>query len=518
MSALRLSEKGYSVCVIEQGKRFRPQDFAETNWNIRKYLWAPFLKCFGIQNLSLFRNILILSGTGVGGGSLVYANTLLEPSDEFYEAPIWKNLANWKSELAPHYQVAKKMLGVVPNPKFSFVDYALQECARELKREETFQPTQVAVFFGEAGKEVSDPYFDGKGPNRTGCIYCGGCMVGCRYNAKNTLDKNYLYFAEKNGTQIVPETVVTNINPIYDNKNIIGYEIHTQNSTAWFKKDPKILCAKRIVLSAGVLGTLSLLLKCKYITKTLPLLSERLGHHVRTNSEALVGVSKKKFDEAQDCSQGIAISSIFHPDQHTHIEPVRYSKGSDFMRLLAVPMVNGTKILFLRPLKLLWTVFTHPIDTFRLMFNFKWAQRTIILLVMQTLDNQMRFQLGRGLQTLFRKKLITAPEEGSYKIPAYIPIANTVARLFAKKLDAIPQSTFNEVILNIPTTAHILGGCAIGATAETGAINAKHEVFGYPGLYVCDGSAIPANLGVNPSLTITAMTERAVSHIPKHAV
>ncbi len=510
VSALRLAEKGYSVCVLERGKRYHAQDFAKTNWNLRKFLWMPLFKCFGIQNLSFFRNILILSGTGVGGGSLVYANTLLEPGADFYQAPVWKNLADWKSELAAHYKTAKKMLGVTQNPKLTFVDEALRECAKDLGKEDSFKPTDVGVFFGTPGKEVPDPYFGGQGPPRSGCIFCGGCMVGCRHGAKNTLDKNYLYFAEKLGVKIFPETNVVNIVPLNSGLEAAGYEVCVETSTAWFKKNPRKLTAKKVILSAGVLGTMSLLLRCKEITKTLPLLSGYLGHQVRTNSEALIGVTTKSYSRDKDCSEGIAISSIFHPDAHTHIEPVRYPKGSDFMRFLAVPMVDGDGPPWLRPIKLVWAVFSQPLNFLRTLANFKWAQTTVILLVMQTLDNKMRFKLKR-------KHLTTVPEGGSLRVPSYIPIGNQVARSYATKIDAIPQSTFNEVIFNIPTTAHILGGCAIGESPENGVIDKNHEVFHYPGLYVCDGSAIPANLGVNPSLTITAMTERAMSKIPPFA-
>jgi cholesterol oxidase len=512
VSALRLAEKGYKVCVLERGKRFKDADFARTNWDVRRYLWVPFLKCFGIQNLSLFRNILVLSGSGVGGGSLVYANTLLQPGDEFFKAPVWKDLADWRSELEPFYAMARRMLGVATNPKLTFVDEVLRECAHEMGRSDSFKPAEVAVFFGEPGKTVADPYFNGQGPERAGCIFCGGCMVGCRFNAKNTLMKNYLWLAEKLGVQIVAERAVTDIRPLSE-----GYEVLTECSTSWFAKDRKTLKARRVVLSGGVLGTLNLLLKCKFITKTLPRISDRLGHDVRTNSEALIGVTEAKATPERDYSQGIAITSIFHPDEHTHIEPVRYSHGSDFMRLLAAPMTDGGNWI-LRPIRLVWTILSRPGETLRLLFNRNWAKNTVIFLVMQTVDNKMQFKLGRGLFTFFRKRMTTAPEEGGLRIPSFIPIGHQVARAFAKKVGGIPQSAVNEVVLNIPTTAHVLGGCGIGADPEHGVIDSNHQVFGYDGLYVCDGSTIPANLGVNPSLTITAMSERAMSRIPKKSV
>ena len=509
VAALRLAEKGYSVCILERGKRFEDHDFPTTNWNLRRYLWLPLLKCFGFQNLSLFKGILIFSGTGVGGGSLVYANTLFEPHDDFYQSPVWKDLANWKTELQPHYQTAKRMLGVATNPKLTFADEILKECAKDLKKEHTFKPSEVAVFFGEPGKLVPDPYFGGKGPDRRGCVFCGGCMVGCRYNAKNTLMKNYLYFAEKLGVKIIAEREVVDIKPL-----ALGYQVHSVQSTTWFKKKPQVLTAKNVVVAAGVLGTINLLLKCKEVTRSLPKISSQLGAHVRTNSEAILGVTEVGANKKHDYSEGIAITSIFHVNENTHIEPVHYPSGSSFMRILSAPMVDGdSKVL--RPLKLLATLIFHPIQTLQLLFNRNWAKSTIILLVMQTLDNRMRFTLGRDIFTLFRKRMTSAVQPGAQKIPTYIPIANQLGRAFAKKVKGLPQSSITEVLLNIPTTAHILGGCGIGESKETGVINKDHQVFEYPGLYVCDGSAIPANLGVNPSLSITAMTERAMSKIPE---
>lgn len=513
VSAMRLSEKGYSVCVIERGKRFEAKDFAKTNWDVRKYLWLPLLRCFGIQNMSLFRNVLILSGTGVGGGSLVYANTLLQPSDAFFNAPVWKDLADWKGELLPHYETAKRMLGVTTNPHLTYVDHKLKEVADEMGRGHTFEPSKVAVYFGEAGKTVPDPYFGGKGPERAGCIHCGGCMVGCRYNAKNTLDKNYLYFAEKLGAKVLPETKVVDVRPANGTDGREGWEVVVESSTAWFKKERRVLKARNVVLSAGVLGTMGLLLRCKHVTKSLSKVSERLGHEVRTNSEALVGVTEPDCLPENDYTDGVAITSIFHPDDHTHIEPVRYPKGSSFMKLLAVPMTEGGNRV-VRPIRFIAACFRHPFQSLRLLANFKWANNTVILLVMQTIDSKMRFTLGRNLFTGFMKKMTTQPEAGPFRINSYIPIGHQVARAFAKKVCGIPQSAVNEVILSIPTTAHILGGCAIGADATQGVIDKNHRVFGYEGLYVCDGSVIPANLGVNPSLTITAMTERAMSKIP----
>lgn len=513
VSALRLAEKGYSVLILERGRRFEDKDFAKSNWDIRRYLWAPLLKCFGIQNMSLFRNVLILSGSGVGGGSLVYANTLLQPSDAFFKAPIWKDLADWKSELLPHYETARSMLGVARNPHLTFVDHTLKQIAQDMGRGDTFQGSDVGVYFGQPNKSVPDPYFNGKGPARTGCNFCGGCMVGCRFGAKNTLMKNYLHFAEKLGVKIDAERTVNELVPLSSDGSA-GYEIHTSRSGRWLVKDRQTVRARNVILAAGVMGTMNLLLRAKYVSRTLPNLSDRLGYDIRTNSEALIGVTELNPKPGHDYTDGIAISSIFHPDEHTHIEPVRYPKGSSFMRILAAPMADGG---WLRPLRLALAILRHPWDAFRLAVTRDWASKTVIFLVMQTIDSKMRFTLGRNLFTLFRKRLTTAPGEGQFKIPSFIPIGHQVARAFAKKVGGIPQSAVNEVMLSIPTTAHILGGCGIGKNASTGVIDSQHRVFGYQGLYVCDGSVIPANLGVNPSLTITAMTERAMTKIPAKA-
>jgi cholesterol oxidase len=386
--------------------------------------------------------------------------------------------------------------------------------AKEMGREATFKPSEVGVYFGEPGKTVPDPYFGGKGPARSGCQLCGGCMVGCRHGAKNTLDRNYLYFAEKAGARIMPETQVTDVRPLGGGRGEKGWELELTRTTAWLFKGAGTVRARRVVFSAGVLGTMRLLLRCKHVTKSLPHLSERLGEEVRTNSETLVGLTLLDPPPERDVSRGVAISSIFHPDDHTHIEPVRYPRGSSFMKGLAAPMADGTRVAWHRPFRMALAALVSPVQTLRLLLNRRWAESTIILLVMQTLDNKMRLRLGRNPFTLFRRRMTTDLGKGVAPIPTYIPIANQVARTLARKLNGVPQSMVNEVVLNIPTTAHILGGCPIGGTPSTGVIDKDHRVFGYEGLTVCDGSAIPANLGVNPSLTITAMTERAMSKVP----
>ena len=524
VSALRLVEKGYSVLVIEQGKRFRDHDFPKTNRELRKYLWLPLLKCFGIQDMTLFRNILVLSGTGVGGGSLVYANTLLEPGDEFYRNGTWVGLLDWKTEMAPHYARAKFMLGVTQNPRLGEQDAILRDIAREMGKEDTFRPANVGVYFsapGEEGRPVPDPYFGGEGPARSGCTYCGGCMVGCRHGAKNTLVKNYLWFAEKKGAKIIAERKVIDVRPGGFAEGGPGepgfYEVETEVSTRWFNRERQVIRARNVVFAGGVLGTMKLLLRCKHVTRSLPRISDQLGWNVRTNSEALVGVSEEKLVDKPAYKPGVAITSIFHPDEHTHIEPVVYGRGSDFMRLLAAPMVDGGSA-FIRAVKVVLAMVTSPVLMSKLYFSRLWAENSVILLVMQTLDNRMRLRMSRSLFSLFRPVMTTARQPGVTEVPAYIPVANAVARMFAKRTGGTPASAINEVLLNIPTTAHILGGCSIARDAAHGVVDTNHRVFGYRGLYVCDGSVIPANLGVNPSLTITAMSERAMAMIPEAPV
>ncbi len=514
VSALRLSEKGYRVGVLEMGKRWRPQDFPRTNWNLRKFLWLPLLSCHGIQRLTLLKDVLILSGAGVGGGSLVYANTLLYPPEKVFADPLWAELCDWKTVLAPHYQTARRMLGVTQNPRLFRSDEMLREYAGNLHREDTFHVANVGVFFGpqkspaEEGKLFPDPYFGGAGPERTACIHCGACMVGCRPGAKNTLDKNYLYLAERNGVQIFPETEVTLIEPISVEEGG-GYALHVRRSTSLWRRQPRVMRARQVVLAGGVLGTVPLLMKCKE-QGTLPGLSPQLGNYVRTNSEAILGVTAR--DRQADVSRGIAITSGFYPDPQTHVEVVRYPRGSDSMGLLGTPLTDGGPGLP-RPLRWLWNCVRHPLDFLRTLWPFGWAQRTVILLVMQTLPNYMRMRLSRRWVWPFSRTLTTENDQ-EQRNPTYIPIANDAARALAKKMDGVPQSALNEVLLDVPTTAHILGGCPMGKDADSGVIDYRGRVFGYEGMYVVDGSMIGANLGVNPSLTITALAEHAMSHVP----
>jgi cholesterol oxidase len=508
VSALRLAEKGYSVLVLEQGKRWRPEDFPRSNWNLRKFIWMPRLLLHGIQQITLLRDVLVFHGAGVGGGSLVYANTLLVPPDPFFEDAKWRDLApphaSWKETLAPHYATAKRMLGVAEAAHLAETDEHLRAVAEEMGRAGTFHRTHVGVFFGEAGKTVPDPFFGGEGPERTGCTLCGGCMVGCRPGAKNTLDKNYLYLAEKKGARILPETRVSDIRPLSGG----GYELSVERSTSLLFKSRRTLRARNVVVSAGVLGTVKLLMACRD-RGSLPQLPRALGAYVRTNSEALVSIKSRS--GSVDYSKGIAISAGFYPDEKTHIETCRYPAGSDFMALLGTTLVGGGKLP--RPLYFLGAILRRPLQALRLLWPFGWARRTVILLCMQPLDNSLELRMRRRWFWPFRR-VLDSDRGDRPPAPTYLPIANETAERMAKRMNGMPQSVLPEVLLDTCSTAHILGGCAIGHGPEDGVVDSSCRVFGHEGLYVVDGSVIPANLGVNPSLTITALAEHAMSRVP----
>ncbi|MDX1960910.1 MAG: GMC family oxidoreductase [Leptospiraceae bacterium] len=508
VSALRLSQKGYKVAILESGKRFEAKDYPKTNMKLNRFLWMPKLFFYGIQRISLLNDVMILSGAGVGGGSLVYANTLYIPPKKFFEHETVQEMGGEK-ELLPFYQIAKRMLGVIENPKLWEVDEFMKQTAKEFGVEHTFTPTPVGINFAE--KDGIDPYFNGEGPERNSCNFCGGCMVGCRFNAKNTLDKNYLYFAEKLGAKIIPETKVSKIIPLGDSSGKDGYEVETLSTTGMFGNPRRRFSTKAIVVSAGVLGTLSLLLKMKE-EGYLPKISNMLGKTVRTNSESIVGVTSN--DPTVDFSKGIAITSSVYPDEDTHIEPVRYSAGSDAMSSLAAgSLVDGGGTVP-RQLRFIWSVIQHPLRTLRYLIPFGFAKRSIILLVMQTVDNSIQVIRKRRWIWPFQKTLSSTTGENGKSIPSYIPIANEFARKLAKLIGGVARSAYNEVLLDIPTTAHILGGSMIASTPEKGVIDLQNKVYGYENLLVCDGSMVPANLGVNPSLTITALSERAMSFIP----
>lgn len=505
VSALRLVEKGYRVLVLEAGRRWQTGEFPKTNWLLHKFLWLPKLGFMGIQRITLLKNVMVLSGAGVGGGSLVYANTLIQPPDVFFRDARWAGLADWKMELAPHYAEAKRMLGATPSRFLGPGDQTLREVANELGVGDTFHQPEVAVYFGEPNKPAKDPYFGGEGPDRVGCTYCGGCMVGCNVGAKNTLDKNYLYLAEKRGAEVRPLTTVTGISPHPDG----GYEITTRR-TGPFGRRGKPLRARKVVLAGGVLGTVPLLLDCKR-RGSLPALSSRLGDYVRTNSEAIVGALSRRADASN--SRGIAITSGFYPEPHTHVEIVRYGEGQDAMGRLGTLMVDGQGGRGRRFLRFLGAILQSPLDFLRTQVPWGWAKRTVILLVMQSVDNHLRVRLERPWWWPFGQRLVSEVPPGQSTPPTYIPAANLVARKVAEKTDGVAIGAINEALLDAPTTAHILGGCGMGPNAQEGVIGPDQQIYNYPGLYVCDGSAISANLGVNPSLTITAMTELAMSKI-----
>lgn len=514
VSALRLVEKGYSVKVLERGKRWATSEFPTTNWDLRKSLWMPLAQCFGILRLSFLSDVFVLSGAGVGGGSLVYANTLYVPPDAFFRSPAWgegpPNFdGDWKAALMPHYRMAQYMLGVTQNVFEGEPDLLLREISKTMNRDATYVTTPVAVYFGEAGKEAPDPYFGGAGPARSGCQLCGGCMVGCRFGAKNTLDRNYLYFAEKGGADVLPMRTVVDVKALPESEGG-GYLVTHQRSGAWFARDTQTIRARNVVLSAGVLGTVKLLLECKE-RGTLPNVSSRLGETVRTNSEAILGVTSE--DRHVNYSKGIAITSSFHPDEHTHVEVVRYSEGSDALAPLATLLTDGGAGAP-RPLKYVANVLRQPLTFLRSIWPFGKAKRGVFLLVMQTLDNSIALRLRRKWTRFFTKSIDTSLGDGTPN-PTYIPLGNEVARAFSSRLPGgIAYSSIPEVLFDVPTTAHILGGAVMGASADVAVIDTKNEVFGHPGLFVCDGSMIPANLGVNPSLTITAIAEHAMSQIP----
>ena len=501
VSALRLTEKGYGVGVFEAGKRYEDKDFAKSSWRLRKFLWMPQIGCYGIQRIDKLKDVLILSGAGVGGGSLVYANTLYEPLDPFYRDPAWGHITDWKAELAPYYDQAKRMLGVNIYPQVTEADRIIKAVAEEMGVGGTFHHTPVGVFFGAPGEKVADPYFGGAGPERNGCLQCGECMTGCRHNAKNTLMKNYLYLAEKGGAEIKPLTTVVSVKPLASG----GYEIETRRTNRRFRPHKKIT-AEQVVFSASTMGTQKLLHKMRD-RGNLPGVSQRLGLLTRTNSEALLGAIANGKDI--DYSKGIAITSSFHPDEFTHIEPVRYGKGSNAMSLMQTVLTDGggDKARWRVWLREMWT---QKRNLFKLYDLRHWSERTIIALVMQTHDNSITTFTKRGITG--RRKLTSKQGHGAPN-PTWIPAANDATRRIAKHMDGTPGGTIGEPF-NVPMTAHFMGGCAIGDSAETGVIDPFQRLYGHSGLHVVDGSAITANLGVNPSLTITAQAERAMSYWP----
>lgn len=510
VSALRLTEKGYSVGVIEAGARFNDEDFAKTSFDLKKYLFRPEIGCYGIQRIEAVRDSLIMAGAGVGGGSLVYANTLYEPLEQFYKDPQWADITDWKSELAPYYDQAKRMLGVVENPIRTPADDVMEKVANDLGVGDTFHPTPVGVFFGgpeaQQGEEVDDPYFGGVGPKRNVCIQCGDCMTGCKYNAKNTLVKNYLYLAEQKGAVVMPLTTVTRITPLEGG----GYELKVKYTKAKVRNGKSVtrtLTCEQLVMAAAAIGTQKLLHKMK-AQGHLPELSDRLGYLSRTNSEAILGAIAP--DTKIDYSQGIAITSSFHPDEHTHVEPCRYGKGSNAMSLMQTVLTDGDGPVprWRTWLKELWLQKGSMLDLYDVKH---WSERTVIALVMQTLDNSITTYAKPIPGT--KKWRLTSKQGHGEPNPTWIPVANKVVRMMADIMGGTPGGAVGDPF-NMPMTAHFIGGATIGRTPEDGVVDAYQRVFNYPGLHVADGSAISANLGVNPSLTITAQAERAMSFWP----
>jgi cholesterol oxidase len=507
VSALRLSEKGYKVAVIEAGRRFEDEDFAESAWQLNRFFWAPLLGLRGILRMTPFKDVFIASGAGVGGGSIVYANTLYRAKQEFFENPQWAALGDWEQALDHPYTCAEKMLGVNTVPFESPADKLLQDYAASIGVADTFQRTPVACFFGEPGETVGDPYFDGEGPDRTGCTRCGACMVGCRVGAKNTLLKNYLWFAEKNGTIVLPDRMVTDIRPLGAQDGSEGYEVSLRSS-GLLRGRKQALTARGVIVSAGALGTNHLLANCKH-NGSLPNISDQLGQLVRTNSESVLAVSLP--DGTADIWNSVAISASIHTDKDTHIEVVTYGEKGDAMQFLFT-LLTGEGTRWTRIFSLLGNSLRHPLNFLKTLWPFGWSRNTVVLLVMQSLDNAISFRpkkrwFGNGVR-------LGTEQDAEKPNPTYIDAGNKAAEWIAQQTGGIAQSMILEAAANIPTTAHILGGAAIGREAANGVVDRDHRVFGYENLLVCDGSAMPANPGVNPSLTICAMTERAMSKIP----
>ncbi|TQF65926.1 GMC family oxidoreductase [Rhodococcus spelaei] len=504
VTALRLVEKGYRVGVLEAGRRYTDADFAKTSWDLKRFLWAPALGCYGIQRVHMLRDVLILAGAGVGGGSLNYANTLYKPPAPFFQDPQWRDITDWDAELTPHYEQARKMLGVVQNPHMTPADDIIKSVADDMGVGDTFIQTPVGVFFGEPGRTVKDPYFGGVGPDRSGCIECGECMTGCRHGAKNTLVKNYLGLAERAGAKVVSMTTVTGLHEASDGT----WDVVTRRTGAKVRKNHKTYTAQHVVVAAGTWGTQQLLHKMKD-SGALPRLSDTLGELTRTNSEAILGAGKVSVDPDLDLTRGVAITSSFHPSSDTHIEPVRYGKGSNAMGLLQTLMTDGGGTTP-RWVKLLKVIAANPSQMLRMLSVKNWSERTIIALVMQNLDNSITTYTKRGI--LGRRKVTSKQGHGEPN-PTWIPAGNDATRRIAEKIDGIAGGTWGEVF-NVPLTAHFLGGCVIAADPQHGVIDPYHRVYGYPTLSVVDGAAVSANLGVNPSLTISAQAERAASLWP----
>ena len=519
VAALRLAEKGYSVHMLEAGRRFEDEDFAQTSWDVRSYLWAPALGCYGIQRIHRLPDVVVLAGAGVGGGSLNYANTLYEPPEQFFRDRQWGHITDWRSELAPHYETASAMLGVVENPCEGPVEEIWRRAAADLGVPESFRKAPVGVFFGEPGVEVEDPYFGGAGPRRRGCVECGNCMVGCRHGAKNTLLKNYLHLAEGLGVVIEPLRTVTRLGLVPgtdgdDTAHPVHRVLHERTGRG-HGVDPRVITARHVIVAAGTWGTQSLLHAMR-AEGELPRLSDRLGHLTRTNSEALLGALTQHVSEEAGLADGIAITASFHPDPDTHVENVRYGRGSNLMGMLSTLLVPGETGVP-RPVQFLREVVSDPMALVRLFpMTRRWSERTIIGLVMQSRDNSLEVSSRRGL---FGRRGLTSRQGHGEPNPTYIRAGHEAMRAVAARLQevtgdyTIAGGSWGEVF-DVPLTAHFLGGVPIGDSPTTGVVDPYHRLWGHPGISVVDGAAVSANLGVNPSLTITAQAERAMSLWP----
>lgn len=506
VTALRATEKGYRVGVIEAGRRFSDEDFPKTSWRLRRFLWAPKLGMTGLQRIHFLRDVIVLAGSGVGGGSLVYANTLYVPPEKFFRDPQWADITDWASELGPYYDQAARMLGVTKNPRMTPADEVMLDVAEQMGVGDTFQLTPVGVYFGTTpGKTDPDPFFGGVGPARSACNECGSCMTGCRHGAKNTLPKNYLGLAESAGAQVLPLTTVTAVEP----REGGGYDVMVERSGGWLRKGRRVLTAEQVVIAAGTFNTQKLLHRMRDEGK-LPHLSPTLGRLSRTNSEALLGAIRRKgSQDATDYTRGVAITSSFYPEPDTHVEPVRYGKGSNVMGLLGTVMTDKESGVA-RSRTWLRTVARHPLQALSFLNVKGWSERSVIALVMQTLDNSVTVFSKRS--RLGRWRMTSKQGEGEPN-PDWIPAGNEAVRLMAERIDGTPAGNLGEVV-GAPMTAHFVGGCVIGESPERGVVDAYHRAFGHEGLHVVDGSAITANLGVNPSLTITAQAERALAMWP----
>ena len=501
VAALRLTEKNYKVAILEAGKRFNDKDFPKTSWRLRKFLFMPRLGLNGIQRIHVLPDVLVLAGAGVGGGSLVYANTLYKPPASYFEDKQWRDITNWDQELSPWYDQASRMLGVAQNPYFSASDKAMKQVADQMGVGHTFKLAPLGVYFGDGvGVKSKDPFFGGVGPDRSGCLQCGACMTGCQHNAKNTLPKNYLGLAESAGAMVFPEHTVTKVEQLADG----SWVVTARKSSAWFGKKRKFTAAN-VVIAAGTYNTQKLLHKMK-TTGVLPKISDYLGKLSRTNSEALTGSIMPK--GGTDFSKGSAITSSFFPDDHTHVEPVRYGKGSNFMGLLQTVMTDGEKIRDRRK-QWLRQVVTKPSLLLKILDVRQWSERTVVALIMQNVDSAISVSSKRGLFG-FR---LTSKNDSLTPNATYIPAANEVARRVAENNGGIAGGHIGDLV-NAPFTAHFVGGCVIGESIQTGVIDPYHRVYNYPTLHIVDGASVTANLGVNPSLTITAQAERAFSMWP----